>query len=136
MDKAEVPQDNSSTYAGLRKLLYAVDENGRYTGVPSSGWDAESFATETAVSELERLRLDAWRRARNGETSALEYHMYANRMEPDTLAATTGLWRWRIRRHFNPKRFARLSTRLLTRYADAMGIGVEQLIKVPEHADR
>jgi hypothetical protein len=131
MEKDSVPQDNSPTYGGLRKLLYAVDENGKYTGVPSTGWEVESFATETAVSELDRLRLDAWQRARDGKTSALEFHMYANRMEPDTLSATTGIWRWRVRRHFNPQRFAKLSERMLTRYADAMGITVAQLRVIP-----
>lgn len=135
MEKESVPQDNSPTYAGLRKLVYAVDNNGKYTGVPSTGWEVESYATETAVSELDRLRIDAWQRARNGQTSALEYHMYANRMEPDTLSATTGIWRWRIRRHFDPQRFAKLSERILTRYADAMGISVAALRVVPESSD-
>lgn len=134
MEKDSVPQDNSPTYAGLRKLLYAVDANGKYTGVPSTGWEVESYATETAVSELDRLRIDAWQRARDGKTSALEYHMYANRMEPDTLSATTGIWRWRIRRHFDPQRFGKLSDRMLKRYAEAMGITVDQLRRVPESA--
>ena len=135
MEKDSVPQDNSPTYAGLRKLLYAVDASGKYTGVPSTGWEVESYATEAAVSELDRLRIDAWQRARDGKTSALEYHMYANRMEPDTLSATAGIWRWRVRRHFDPQRFAKLSDRVLTRYAQAMGISVGQLRVVPESSD-
>ena len=28
----EIPQDNIRTLAGEKKLLYALDENGRYTG--------------------------------------------------------------------------------------------------------
>jgi hypothetical protein len=135
MEKESVPQDNSASYAGLRKLLYAVDAQGNYVGVPSTGWEVEAQATEAAITELDRLRIDAWQRARAGTTSALEYHMYANRMEPDTLSATTGLWRWRVRRHFNPQRFAKLSARLLTRYADAMGIAVAALRVVPASAD-
>jgi hypothetical protein len=135
MEKDAVPQDNAASYAGLRKLLYAVDRDGKYIGVPSTGWEAEAFATQTAVSELDRLRRDAWQRARDGQTSALEFHMYANRMEPDTLSATTGIWRWRIRRHFDPQRFAKLSESMLTRYAEAMGITVEQLRAVPESSD-
>lgn len=135
MEKDAVPQDNAASYAGLRKLVYAVDRNGKYLGVPSTGWEPEAFATQTAVSELDRLRRDAWQRARDGETSALEFHMYRNRMEPDTLSATTGIWRWRIRRHLDPQRFARLSERMLTRYADAMGISIAELRVVPDSAD-
>jgi hypothetical protein len=132
MRKDSVPQDDAETYAGHRKLMYAVDERGEYTEVPSTGWDVEAFATLTAVHELDRLRDDAWRRARNGETSPLEYHMYRKRMELATLAATTGMWRWRIKRHFQPKRFAALSNAVLARYADVMGMAVNELRQLPE----
>lgn len=131
MDKEAVPQDASPTYGGLRKLLYAVDENGQYTGVPSSGWEAESFSTELAVSEVNRRRDDAWRRAHDGETSALEYHMYRRRMDFDTLVMVTGFWRWRVRRHFKPGVYAGLSDKVLIRYADAMGVTVAELRQLP-----
>jgi hypothetical protein len=132
MDKNSVPQDNSETYAGHRKLMYAVDERGEYTEVRSTGWEVEAYATLAAVSELDRLRDDAWRRARGGETSPLEYHMYRRRMELATLAATTGMWRWRIRRHFDPKRFTSLSDVALARYAEVMGMQIAELRRLPE----
>jgi hypothetical protein len=132
MDKDSVPQDASPTYGGLRKLLYAVDESGKYTGVNSSGWEAESFSTELAVSEINRQRDEAWQRARDGKTSALEYHMYRNRMDFDTLVMITGVWRWRVRRHFKPSVYAKLSDAVLTRYADAMGVTVVTLKKLPD----
>ena len=131
METTSVPQDPSPTYEGQRKLLYAVDERGDYTGVQSAGWEPETFATLTAVAELDRLRDEAWTRASAGQTSALEFHMFDRRMELDTLAATTGIWKWRIRRHFHVNRFARLPQRMLERYADAMGITVERLKSVP-----
>lgn len=135
MDKDSVPQDQSSTYGGLRKLLYAVDERGRYAGVQSSGWEVESFSTELAVAELERRCQDAWQRVRAGKTSALEYHMYRNRMDFDTLVSVSGMWRWRVRRHFKPQVFARLGDTVLARYADAMGITVDALQRLPQQAD-
>jgi hypothetical protein len=131
MDTSSVPQDPSPTYEGQRKLLYAVDDRGEYTGVQSAGWEVETFATLAAVAELDRLREDAWTRALAGQTSALEFHMFDRRMELDTLAATTGIWKWRIRRHFDVQRFARLPEHLLQRYADAMGISVARLRTVP-----
>ena len=132
MDKQSVPQDASPTYGGLRKLLYAVDESGKYTGVQSSGWEAESFSTELAVSEINRQRDDAWQRARDGQTSALEYHMYRNRMDFDTLVVVSGMWRWRARRHFKPSVYAKLSDKVLTRYAEAMGVTVAELRRLPD----
>jgi hypothetical protein len=135
MDKDSVPQDASPTYGGLRKLLYAVDESGNYTGVQSSGWEAESFSTELAVAELNRQRDDAWRRARAGEASALEYHMYRCRLDLETLARVSGIWRWRVRRHLRPSVFATLPEGVLRRYAEAMGVGVEELRILPPSPD-
>ena len=134
MEKDLVPQDPSPTYEGQRKLLYAVDAKGDYTGVQSAGWEPETFATLTAVAELDRLREEALTRASKGQTSALEFHMFDRRMELDTLAATTGIWKWRIRRHFDVEKFGRLSPAILQRYADAMGISVERLRSVPPQA--
>ncbi len=134
MEKQSVPQDASPTYGGLRKLLYAVDESGKYTGVQSSGWEAESFSTELAVSEINRQRDDAWARARNGQTSALEYHMYRNRMDFDTLVMVSDMWRWRVRRHFKPSVYAKLSDKVLARYAEAMGVTVAELKQLPDRA--
>jgi len=131
LDRQSVPQDASATYGGLRKLLYAVDEQGEYTGVQSSGWEAESFSTELAVEELRRLSRDAWQRARDGKTSALEYHMYRNRMDFDTLVMVSGLWRWRVKRHFRPAVYAKLPDPLMARYAEAMGVGIAELRQLP-----
>ncbi|MGD9842570.1 MAG: hypothetical protein AB7F79_13175 [Steroidobacteraceae bacterium] len=131
MEKDAVPQDTSPTYGGLRKLLYAVDESGKYTGVQSSGWEAESFSTELAVSEMNRRRDEAWQRATDGKTAALEYHMYRNRMDFDTLVMVSGLWRWRVRRHFKPAVYAQLSDKVLARYAEAMGVSIAELRQLP-----
>jgi hypothetical protein len=51
-------------------------------------------------------------------------------MDVPLLSQATGLWRWRVRRHFKPHVFARLPLSLWRRYADALGITVEVLEKV------
>ena len=124
MNKDEVPQDDISTYGGRRKLFYAVDRNGAYVAVPSSGWEAEAVATGSALEEIERHKRDAWERASSGATSPLEYYMRCRRMDPALLAAATGFSRWRIRRHFRPEVYRRLSDRILARYGEALGIEV------------
>lgn len=131
MKTDEVPQDPSQTHAGIRKLLYAVDERGEYGGVHSAGWDVENYVTLAAVDELKRQCEEALARARAGETSALEYHMYARRMDLATLSATTGIWAWRVKRHFKPSVFARLEEKMLQRYAFAMGISTDDLRHLP-----
>ncbi len=131
MDREQVPQDAGSTYGGRSKLVYAVDDDGRYAGVPSRGWDVESLATRAAIEENDRLRDDAFARASNGETAPIEVHMYDRRMDVALLAGASGLWRWQVRRHFNPRRFARLAPRIMQRYSDALGLDIETLRQLP-----
>lgn len=123
-----VPQDReTTTYGGGRKLLYAVDPDGRYVGVQSSGWEVEATATRSALEEIGRQRDEAWERASRGESSPLEYYMNYRRMDLSLLAQTSGFWQWRIRRHFRPAVYARLSDRVMTRYAEVLGIEVSAL---------
>ena len=127
MDQDEVPQDGVPTYGGRRKLFYAVDRDGAYVAVSSSGWEAEAIATGSALDEIERERGDAWRRASSGATSPLEYYMRYRRMDLALLAKTTGFSRWRIRRHFRPAVHARLEDRVLARYGEALGLDAATL---------
>ncbi len=131
MDKDQVPQDAASTYGGHRKLLYAVDADGRYQEVQSLGWEVESSATRAAIAESERLRDEAWQRAQLGASSPLEVHMHDKRMDVPLLAGASGIAAWRVRRHFHAKRFARLPARILAKYADALGLTLEQLQQLP-----
>jgi len=123
----DVPQHNSSSYGGHKKLLYATNDDGRYTSTQSSGWDAEAFATALAVDTLQQQAEQAKQQWQQGLISPLPYLMYQARLDEIGLSQVTGLWRWRIRRHFHPDRFRRLSTAVLQRYSDALAIPVTQL---------
>ena len=133
MREDEVPQDNSSTYAGHKKVLYARTQAGSYAQVQSSGWEAEATATLDAVALYEELAAEALSQARLMQVSPLAYHMYQRRMDLLLLSQTTGLWRWRIRRHLQPKYFNRLSDSLRARYAAALNLAPDQLAGLPEH---
>ena len=129
MRDSEVPQEGNSTLGGHRKAMYARGEDGKLHIVQSTGWEVEEIVTRQAVDDLLRLTEDARQRVLAGQTSPLEYHMYRVRMDIPLLAQASGIWQWRIRRHFRPDLFARLSPALLATYADAMGMTVEQLKK-------
>jgi hypothetical protein len=130
MLESEVPQEGNVTLGGHRKALYARGADGKLQIVQSAGWEVEEIVTRQAVDDLNRLAEEARQRVIAGQTSALEYHMHKARMDLPMLAQTTGLWQWRIRRHFRPAVFAGLSPALLERYASVMGVSSEQLKKV------
>jgi len=133
MREAEVPQDSeNSCYGGERKLIYAMDDLGDFVGVKSTGWTVEAEATHRALELIHRQCEDSWSRAQRGETSALEYYMCYRRMDLALLSQTTGLFKWRIRRHFKPPIYARLKDTLLARYAQALEFEIDTLKQLPE----
>jgi hypothetical protein len=132
MKKSEVPQHRVKTFQGRYKPVYALGEDGKYEMVPSNGWEAEEIVLDQAVEEFQRLAREAHARAKAGAGSALEYHMYARRMDAVLLADISGLWLWRVKRHLRPGAFAALAPALQARYADALGLPVPILLALPE----
>ena len=131
MDLNHVPQEGNKTLAGHKKAVYAKDAGGHIVAVASKGWEVEEIVTSQAVEEMDALADSARQNVLNGLSAPLEYWMYARRMDLPLLAQSTGIWRWRIRRHFRPEIFARLSPSILTRYAQALGLTIEELQHLP-----
>jgi hypothetical protein len=131
MDLNNVPQEGNKTLAGHKKAVYAKDAGGHIVAVASKGWEVEEIVTSQAVEEMRALADNARQNVLNGLSAPLEYWMYARRMDLLLLAQSTGIWRWRIRRHFRPEIFARLSHKMLARYAEALGITIEELQHLP-----
>lgn len=131
MDISDVPQEGNRTMAGLRRVMYARDADGRIVIVPSLGGEVDETVTLQALDLIHEMAETARARVLAGESSPLEYWMYAQRLDLSQLSQITGFWQWRIRRHLKPRHFARLPKDILQRYADVMGITVEQLRKLP-----
>jgi len=131
MKKSDVPQQPNHMYQGETKGIYAVNEDGKLEIAQTSGWDAESAVLEEAVAEINRLAAEALQRVQRGESSPLEYHMYAQRMDLLMLSQAVGRFQWRIKRHFTMKNFAKLTPQQLDLYARVLGITVDQLKVVP-----
>ena len=127
MKDADVPQEGNATLAGGRKAVYARGDDGQVRLVTSAGWHVEEIVTRQALDALAAQAEDARQRVLRGETSPLEYHMFRARMDLALLSQTTGIWRWRVRRHFRPGVFSKLPDKLLRRYAEVMGIAVDTL---------
>jgi hypothetical protein len=131
MDVDEVPQEGNRTMAGHRRAMYARDKDGRIVIVASRGGEVDETVTLQALERIHELAEEARRRVLAGKTSPLEYWMYAQRLDLPQLSQVTGFWKWRIRGHFRPEKFAALPPKILERYAAVMGITVEQLKRLP-----
>jgi hypothetical protein len=135
MHANEVPQDGSRTHPGERKLAYALNEEGRYVAVPYSGWKVEELVTTVAIEDFQCAADEAYERSFRGEASTLEYHMYARRMDVQVLAQSTGFFQMTVRRHLRPQAFARLKPARLQKYADVLGLGVDELQQLPHRSE-
>jgi len=126
--KDEVPQDEGSlAKKNVHELCYAVDENGRYTTVPSRGWEVKTLALNESLELIEE-RIAATKTAViAGQLSPIAYFMELNRMDIPLLASYVGIHRWFVKRHLHPTRFRKLKEKTLRKYADVFGITVEQL---------
>lgn len=128
MKKSDVPQDESNLKSsGFKELCYAVDEKGEYTTEKSTGWEPKTIALYNAMEDInERVALAKEKVERN-ETSPVEYYMELAKMDLPILASYVGMWQWRVKRHFAPKTFKKLSSKVLHKYADVFEINIEQL---------
>ncbi len=128
MKKNEVPQDEGSlAKKNVHELCYAVDENGRYTAVPSRGWEAKTLALNESLELIEERIADTKQAVLAGKLSPIAYFMELHRMDLPLLASYVGIHRWFVKRHFQPRRFRKLKPHTLKKYADVFGITVEQL---------
>jgi hypothetical protein len=131
MDIDAVPQEGNRTLGTHRKAVYARDADGRMVIVPSRGSEMDETVTVQAIERMNAFAEDARQRVLAGKSAPLEYWMYAKRMDMLLLSQVTGMWQWRIRRHLRPEKFASLPPKILQRYAEALGVSIEQLGRLP-----
>jgi hypothetical protein len=129
MNVNEVPQDpkNFKGAEQMKKLMYATDKDGKYTGVVSSGWEAENEATKQAWDDVDETLSRIATQVKAGELSPIAYFMQKNLMELPLLAKYVGKWQWQVKRHFKPSVFNNMNASLLQKYADVFSITVEEL---------
>ena len=131
MKKEQVPQDNEGLHEGkFRDLCYAVDDDGNYVAVHSTGWSPKNEAMKQAWEEIHIKIDEARKKVINGELSMLAYYMEKNIMAIKLLSQYTGISRRKIRKHMKPDVFANLETEVLQKYTDAFNISMEELTDI------
>lgn len=124
----EVPQDNLIHYQGAgKRAIYAVNEKGEYTTVPTSGWEVEEIVLSQALADYDEQAEEARQRILRGKSSPIEYFMYKRRMDALVLAQAMGFFKWQVTRHLKAKVFQRLDEALLNQYARILRVDVRRL---------
>jgi len=131
MNVNEVPQDSRDHLkhdGKIRKVIYAVDKNGRYTGVNSEGWEAENEALKQAWDDIDETLAETERKVLAGELSPVPYFMQKNLMDLSLLATYAGKWKWQVKRHFKPAVFSKLDNEMKEKYARIFNISIDDLV--------
>jgi len=126
-----VPQDESSTYAKMKKTIYAKDEKGKMQGISSSGWEVEETVTRQALDDIQEHIKKAFLEVKEGRKSTLYYYMYAKKMDLLLLSQATGFFQWTIKKDFKPSTFAHIKESRLLEYCDVLGVELADIKELP-----
>jgi hypothetical protein len=134
MQREDVPQDKG-LFGPWHGINYAVDKKGRYTLVPSAGWEPQTIANTLSWEPVNEAVEQARVAVEAGGKSPLALYMALHLMDVSLLARYVGLSCWRVRRHLRPDIFKKLKPDLINRYAAVFGVDVAELKKgaVPPH---
>ena len=127
MKKEDIPQDPSALRDMGKEICYALDDNGEYTTVKSTGWEVKATALDVAWQDIEKKTAEAKQKVLNGEASPLLYFMHLRIMNVTILSAYTGFWKWTIKQHLRPSVFKALSEKKLAKYAALFEVTIEEL---------
>lgn len=128
MKESEVPQDKGRfENLNMRELCYATDEDGNYKTALSAGWKPKEIALDTALEDIKERTEEARLAVVAGKLSPIAYYMELSKMDLPVLAGYVGMWQWRVKRHCKPSVFAKMSDKLLGKYAEAFNISIDEL---------
>lgn len=123
MKVKEVPQDDDNLFEGkTRDVQYAVGEDGKYTTVKSVGWEPKNAAMLQAWDVEKKKIAEAKKLVLKGKKSPVYYHMLRCLMHIGLVASYTGFSRFKVRRHFKPENYNKLSDKTLDKYVYAFGL--------------
>lgn len=127
MNKNEIPQDESALKGWTREVFYAKNNEGKYEQGLSTGWSVKKAALDSAWEEVNKNIEEAHQKVKNNTASPIFYYMELRLMDVSVLSQYVGFWKWRVKRHFKPTVFKKLSNKVLQKYADVFEIEIEQL---------
>lgn len=130
MKKKDVPQDDENLFEGKFKVVkYAVDDDGNYGTVGSSGWEPENVVLNQAWDEINKKVEETKKKIEDGELSPLAYHMEKNIMDVGMLSQYMDISKRKVAKHLEPSGFNDLDAKTLEKYAEVFDISVEELKK-------
>lgn len=133
MKKKEVPQDEGLNEGLFKDVCYALDDEGNYIAVPSTGWQPKTDALLQAWDVIHEKVEQVRQQVLAGKLSPIAYYMEKNLMDLRLLADYADLPKRKVRKHLKPDRFIKLDDQIMQRYAEIFGISAGMLRNFTEN---
>ena len=128
MKRNQVPQDDEQLFEGrTREVCYAVDDDGRYVQVLSTGWDPKNAALRQTWDTINEETQKILRQVQEEKISPIAFFMAQGLFDIKLLSDYTGIPKRKIKTHLTPETFRRLDQETLQAYADAFDMSVDDL---------
>lgn len=124
----EVPQDKNELSEGVREIQYAVDNEGNYTQVLSTGWKPKTDVLADEWEEIYKKINNAKNLVLKNKKSPIYFYMIKNIMDINILSGYMNLSRLKVKRHLKAKNFKKISMEILKKYTEIFRLNdVEEL---------
>ncbi|MFZ4520451.1 MAG: hypothetical protein ACOYNC_02025 [Bacteroidales bacterium] len=130
MDENQNPVYKDKSYGQYRELSYSYQDGGKFEKTVGFHGEADRLILQQAWDLFKERIEDARQKVISGKVSPVVYYMEKNLLDPMNLSMMAGISLWRVKWHFKPGVFKRLSEKTLRKYATAFNITIDQLKKV------
>lgn len=127
MGENQNPVYKDDAYGQYRELSYSYQDGGKFERTVGFHDEADRLILQQAWDLFHERIEEARQRVLAGKVSPVVYYMEKNLLDPLNLSMVAGVALWRVKWHFKPGAFKRLSGKTLQKYATAFNITVDQL---------
>lgn len=127
MEETQNPVYKDKSYGQYRELSYSYEEGGKFETTVGFHGEADRLILQQAWDLFNERITEAKNKVLVGKASPVVYYMEKNLLDPMNLSMMAGISVWRVKLHFKPSFFRRLSAATMKKYADAFNITVDQL---------
>ncbi len=130
----QVPQDKNDLSEGVCEIQYAIDENGNYTQVLSTGWKPKIDVLSNEWDEIYQKINKAKQLVLQNKKSPIYFFMIKNIMDVTILSGYMNLSRLKIKQHLKATKFKKIPVEILKKYADVFRLNdVDELINFSKY---
>ncbi len=130
METNSDPVYTDKRHGQYRELFYNYDKTGQFEKSVGFHGETDRVTLQQAWDLFHERIEEARGKVHAGKVSPIVYYMEKNLVDPLNLSMLAGISLWKVKRHFKPRVFKRLSEKTLKKYAEAFNISIEELKNV------